>query len=167
MQKLKQWLSLNNLKNNSKPHKLLASISFLLILVSSLYSYELPKVNLNESNKPEIIVFKAVSIVKNNAAFYEISWETVNASDVMMTFFGKVDTTGKVVVTKDEYNRGPITLTATNKDGSAVSNKTINKKNSLDPVIILKDSGDDKQRYYNTMPYRNYGRRYPRRRIYR
>ncbi|WP_457745180.1 hypothetical protein [Sulfurimonas sp.] len=152
--------------NKSKPYKLLTSISFLLIFVSSLYCYELPNVNLNESNKTQIVVFKAVSVIKNNAKFYEISWETLHATDVMITFFGKVDTSGKVVVTKDEYERGPITLTATNKDGSFVVNETINKKNNLDPVVILKNSPEEQQRYYNPMPYRNYGRRYPRRRMY-
>lgn len=149
---------------NLKLKRIVTSIGLLLILVTPILAYELPQINLSDNNKTEIIFFTSKSIVKNDQAFYEVSWETVNATDVMITFFGKVKPTGKVVVTKDEYNRGPITLTASNKDGSSVANKTINsQKNSADPIVIFKENENDERYYNNTMPYRNYGRRLPRR----
>lgn len=130
-----------------------------LILVSTcfLMAYELPKVELSKSNKPEIVLFSAESVLVKEKKSYVVKWKTINADIVMITFLGKVDVSGSVTVTEDEYNRGPITLTASSSKSSVVDNQTINKQKSVDtPVVIFKESTDEDSSYYNTMPQRMY-----------
>lgn len=129
----------------------------ILLLLSSysLMAYELPKVDLSKSNKPEIVLFSAQSVLVEEKLSYVIKWKTINADSVIITFLGKVDVSGSVTVTEDEYNRGAITLTASSDKSSVVDNQTINKQKDVDtPVVIFKDAPEEDRAYYNTMPYR-------------
>jgi len=145
-------------------------IKLILLLISSyfLVAYELPKVELSKTNKPEIILFSAESLLVDGKKSYKIKWKTINADSVMITFLGKVDVSGSVIVTENEYNRGAITLTASSNTTSVVDNQTINKQKNVEaPVVIFKDTPDDDRGYYNTMPYRRpYRRPLHRRRAY-
>lgn len=132
-------------------------LKLILLLISSyfLIAYELPKVELSKNNKPEIVLFSAKSVLIEEKKSYTIKWKTINADSVMITFLGKVDVSGSVTVTEDEYNRGPITLTASSNTSSVVDNQTINKQKNVDaPVVIFQDNSDEDRGYYNTMPYR-------------
>ena len=145
-------------------------LKFILLLISScfLIAYELPKVELSKTNKPEIVLFSAESLLVEGKKSYKIKWKTINADSVMITFLGKVDVSGSVIVTENEYNRGAITLTASSNTTSVVDNQTINKQKDVEtPVVIFKDSSDEDREYYNTMPYiRPYRRPINRRRSY-
>jgi len=135
-------------------YKKLLTIFFLFAFVVCLDAYELPKVGIND-NRPEVVVFKAESVVVKDKALYELKWKTINATDVQLTFIGKVKTSGSITITKDEYNRGPITLTASSRESSFSDSKTLNMKKSNEPPFIMIKSQNQKVQssYYNTMPY--------------
>lgn len=106
---------------------MVTKILYLFTLVLSLNAYELPTLELPKKNSPAILMFDADSVIKDNEKFYLIKWKTKNATDVNMTLFGKVDLQGSITVTEEEYNKGPVTLSASNKDSSYVDKVTINK----------------------------------------
>lgn len=132
-----------------------------------LNAYELPEVDMPVANNPEIVIFDATSKLVKNKLSYEVRWKTINATDVNITFFGKVDLSGSITVTEDEYNRGPITLTASSKKSSYVDSITINEgvdKSKATPIIH--NDTQETQQYYNTMPVRGIRRPINRRRYY-
>ncbi len=139
----------------------------ILLLISSLYlyAYELPQLKLPTDNKPEIIIFEAQSIIVKDKPSYRIRWETINATDVKVTFFGKVKLSGSVVITADEYNRGPITLVATSTNSSFVDKQILNKGAKQNVSTPMRQRQDDDY-YNNSMPYRG-GFTRPRRIPYR
>ena len=118
---------------------------------------------MNNDNKPEIILFSATGVVVKGKSSYEIKWKTINATDVLLTYIGKVELSGSITVTEGEYNRGPITITASSKVSSFSDTQTINmnKRSEEAPVVIFKEKEPEVQNYqnYNTMPLR---RRYDR-----
>ena len=142
-----------------------------LFFVSIVSAYELPTVNLETSN-PKIVMFDVTSTVLNNRVSYILKWKTINTTDVMLTFIGRVKTSGTLEITEDEYNRGPITITAMHKNTSITDSKTLNKfKKSDEAPVIFRKGEEDEALYrspayqnYRTMPYRGrlapYGRRY-------
>lgn len=134
---------------------------------SSFSAYELPKVEL-ETKKPQIVLFMAENVQVDKKPSYLIKWRTVNATDVMLTFFGRVEISGEVTVTEEEFNRGAITLTATNKDNSAVANKTINnERHKDDPItVFVKPEEEEIDTSFRTMPYTPYRNRPLRRGYY-
>ena len=146
--------------------------NFLLIFIFSLSlnAYELPQLELPQKGKPEIIFFTAENIVVEEKNSYKLKWQTVNATDVNMTFFGSVALSGSVTVTEDEYNHGEIVLCAWNKTSDYVDSFVINVQNKdlPPPVVFDKPEENINQQYYNTMPYRGVRRPYahPRRRFY-
>lgn len=82
-------------------------------------------------------------------------------------FFGKVDLSGSVIVTEDEYNKGPITLNASSKDSSFVDTVIINKDVNSSKTTPYIRKGEEDESYYTTpMPYRRGIRRPLRRRYY-
>ena len=130
----------------------------LLVFITALHvsAYELPKIQSVESNNPEIILFDALSIKVNDKLSYTIRWDTINATDVNITYFGKVQKSGEITVTEDEYNRGPITLNALNVKSSKSVTKTINNQRGGNSVstFIKEESVEDDYYYPSTMPYR-------------
>ncbi len=147
--------------------KKLLFIFFFFILTIYLNAYELPKIEINKDNRPEIVIFNATSILVKEKLSYKIEWKTINSTDVILTYIGKVKLSGSITITKGEYNRGPITLTASSRDSSFSDTETINMKKSDEPqVIFLKSKEPKVQSYhYNTMPYptrrhRPYRRKY-------
>ena len=146
----------------------IAIIFFLFINIAYLSGYELPEVKINNKNRPEIVIFTATSLIVKDKPSYEIKWKTTNSTDVQLTFIGKVELSGSITITDDEYNRGPITLTASSRDSTYSDSKTINmrKKNDEPQTIIIKSKEPEVEsyHYYNTMPYPR--RMYPRRRRY-
>ncbi len=142
---------------------MLNKLLIILIYTISTYAYELPKVEINSDNRPEIVLFNATGVVVKGKSSYEIKWKTINATDVLLTYIGKVKLSGTVTVTEDEYNRGPITITASSKGSSHSDTQTINmnQKSEDAPVVIFKEKESKVQTYqnYNTMPFR---RRYDR-----
>jgi len=146
-------------------YKLLLFFVFTL----SLKAYELPQLELPEKGKPEIIFFTAQNVLVGEKLSYILKWQTVNATDVNMTFFGSVALSGSVTVTEDEYNRGEIILNAWSKKSDFVDSFVINTVNKDLPSPIVFDKKEEtSQQYYNTMPYRGVRRPYgyPRRRLY-
>jgi len=145
-------------------------ILLLLVFVLSLKAYELPQLELPQKGKPEIIFFTAESLLVGEKLSYRLKWQTVNATDVNMTFFGSVALSGSVTVTEDEYNRGEIVLNAWNKTSDFVDSFVINRVNKdlPPPVVFDKKDKATTQHYYNSMPYRGVRRAYPypRRRLY-
>jgi len=134
------------------PQKIL--FTFLLFLFSlESYAYELPKVKVQKKNQPTITLFKAQSIVVDNVKKYKLIWKTQNTTHVQLTFFGNVKPSGELIITEQEYQKGPITLTATSINSSATDSQTINKFIKADkeaPLIIRKES--DKSAYFYTTP---------------
>ncbi len=129
-------------------------LTFLLLLFSlESYAYELPKMKMPKKNQPSIILFNAKSIVVDNVKKYKLIWETQNATHVQLTYFGNVKPSGELIITEQEYQKGPITLTATSINSSATDSQTINKFIKADkeaPIIIRKES--DKSAYFYTTP---------------
>jgi len=133
----------------------------------SLNAYEPPKITIEKNNKPEIITFSAQSIIVKNKPSYKVSWKTINATDVQITYIGKVDSSGSITVTDDEYNRGPITLTASSRDSSFSDSRTINKnKNSDAPQTKFVEAEEDRSFYSTPALYPRNIRRRPLRRRY-
>ena len=130
---------------------------FIIITSSYLFAFELPKVELVDDNRPEIVVFKSDSVLVNEKLSYVVTWKTINATDVNITFFGKVETSGSITVTEDEYNHGKITLMASSKKSKYVDKKVINnyKKGKAMPVLQDRTPVDDGY-YGDSMPYRRY-----------
>ena len=124
---------------------------------SDIFAYELPKVDFSQNSKPTIILFSAQSIVVDNVKKYKLTWKTENTTDVQLTFIGRVEPSGSLIIAEKEYQRGPITLTATSTYSSFSDAKTINKysaKQDIAPVIIRRESEDMKQQFYTTpLPY--------------
>ena len=134
-------------------------ILIIFICITSLFAYELPKVEINTNNKPKVVIFNAQSVIVGSKPSYVIRWKTINATDIQLTFIGRVKSEGELTITEDEYNRGPITLTASSRGSNFSDSKTINmkKESSDDPIVIFRKPDEPKmqmQRNYNTMPYR-------------
>lgn len=51
---------------------------------------------------------------------YELKWKTINATDVNITFIGRVDLSGTLIITDEEYNYGSITLRASSSKSEYV-----------------------------------------------
>jgi hypothetical protein len=143
----------------------------LFVFILSLKAYELPQLELSKDGKPEIVFFTVQSIIVGDKLSYRLKWQTVNATDVNMTFFGSVALSGSLTVTKDEYNRGEIVLNAWNKKSDFVDSFVINRVNKdLPPPVVFDKTEKTTQQYYNSTPYRGvrrpYPYPYPRRRLY-
>jgi len=146
---------------------MLIKLFFIAFFSLSLSAYELPTLELPKNNNPEIVIFDAVSVVKDDKQFYKIKWKTINATDVNITFMGNVETEGSITVTEGEYNRGPITLTASSKDSKYVDRVSINKDvNSSKTTPFIRQDEDDEAFYTTPMPYRGIRRPINRRRFY-
>ncbi|MCD6173370.1 MAG: hypothetical protein J7J96_06220 [Sulfurimonas sp.] len=138
--------------------------------VYNLNAYEVPKIDVDKKQKPEIVLFVSESILVKEKLSYKITWKTINATNVQITFIGKVDLSGDITVTEDEYNRGAITLTASSKNSTFSDSKTINKhKNSDAPQTIFVEPEKDNRAIYSTPMLYPVGARRPlrRRRNYR
>jgi len=144
-------------------------VATVILGINNLNAYEVPKINVDKDKKPEIVLFSSQSIIVKDKPSYKIIWKTINATDVQITFLGKVDLSGNITVTEDEYNRGPITLTASSKNSSFSDSKTINKqKNSDAPQTIFVEPKEDDRAIYSTPVLYPVGVRRPlRRRHYR
>jgi len=143
----------------------------IVLYTLSLSAYEPPKINLANDGKPKIVLFTSENILVNKELSYKISWKTINATHVQISYLGNVDLSGSVTVTEDEYKKGPITLTAISTKNSFTDSKTINKSLQAEreaPIIIREEKSN-----HNTgapLPYyNNYNRGYraPLRRIRR
>lgn len=134
--------------------KIVLIFIFLLFPLSAL---ELPAIELNESVKPHIVIFKASNLLVDEKSSYEIEWKTINATHVQLTYLGKVNLSDSIIITEEEYNRGPITLTASSQESDFSDSKTINMgaKSKDTDIIIMKQSTPKTRTYqnYNTRPY--------------
>jgi len=133
----------------------LKTLFIFTLLISSrpLFAYELPKVEIPKEQRPSITLFKAESIVEENAKKYKLIWKTEHATHVQLTFFGNVQPSGSLIITEKEYQQGPITLTATSTKNSFSDSQTINKFIKADreaPLIIRKESKEIYEEYYST-----------------
>ncbi len=143
-------------------------IKFILALVLSttLYSYELPSVNVDIGNKAEIILFSAQSVLVEKKLSYIISWKTINATKVKITYLGEISLSGNMTITEDEYKMGPITLEAINTKNNSSDKQIINQYIEADrvaPVMKVKVSDVD---YYEGGIPRTYHRRWNPRNIH-
>ena len=137
----------------------------------TINAYELPKVELEVSEKPQIVFFTASDMTKDETHLYLLKWKTINATKVTLTFIGEVDKSGNITITEGEYNRGSITLKAFNEKGSLVDSVTINDVNQdlVAPIKFKKEENKSHiQPYYHTpslynrarLPYSARPRRY-------
>ena len=131
-----------------------------LLLISlfsiNIFAYELPEINFLKKLKPTIILFTAESIVVNNIEKYKLIWKTENSTHVQITFLGNVKLSDSIIITKKEYQRGPITLTVTSVENSFSDSKTINKFSKAEkeaPIILKKESKGISQEFYRPIPY--------------
>jgi len=146
-------------------------IVFFLLSFIYLSAYELPQMNLESSSAPEIILFNATSVIVKNKSSYLLKWKTINASNVKITYIGKVENSGEMTITAEEYNRGPITLKAFGKENSHIDSLTINdlKTNLPPPIKFSKPKREEgfQPFYENPSLYRRSVRRpYPMQRRY-
>ena len=140
----------------------------IISFISFLYlgAYEVPKVEIAKDDRPEIALFNAKSVIIDNKKSYKVEWKTINATMVQLSYIGKVNLSGSITITEEEYNRGAITLTASSQKSSHSDSKTINKQKSSEPVVILKDK-EEKTQYYHVVPTYHRGLGKPYRRRYR
>ena len=134
----------------------IVSLLFISLFYIDSYAYEIPKVDFSKELKPTIVLFTAESIVVDNVKKYKLVWKTDNATHVQMTFLGNVKLSDSVIITAKEYERGPITLTATSIKNSFSDSKTINQFSKAEkeaPVIIRKESKNINQEFYTPVPY--------------
>ena len=143
-------------------------IAFALFNLNYLNAYEIPKIDVGQKKKPTIALFISQSILVKEKLSYKIKWKTINATDVRITYFGKVDLSGSITVTEDEYNRGPITLSASSRNSSFSDSKTINKHKKLDspPVVFIKQKDEYEDTFSTPMFYPRRVRQPLRRRYY-
>ena len=113
-----------------------------------------------ENIKPTLSInsFYADSTHENEQLMYLLQWKTTYAKEVSITFIGKVDNSGSLLLTEKEYKYGPITLTATDENNQSIS-KTINGGQSVSPIM---NSGSNKNSNYRApIPTRHYPYRRP------
>ncbi|MFT5661695.1 MAG: hypothetical protein ACI9TV_002342 [Sulfurimonas sp.] len=130
-------------------------IAISMLLFFNIDAYEVPKVKINTDKRPEIVLFKAESVSVDKKLSYDLQWDTKYATNVMLTYFGKVDKSGTVTITEDEYKRGAITLTVSSDKSSFSDSQTINKNLKADaeaPILYIKEQEEAKVQYYNSMP---------------
>ena len=127
----------------------------LLLLVFSfftLYAFELPKVKIQPSTQPEIIIFKVQSVLVNNNPSYKLIWKTVNTTKVEITYLGELELSGSFIITQDEYNRGEITLRASSKDSKHVAIRILNSNSAQNKSTPMKQKEENyemnQQQYY-------------------
>jgi hypothetical protein len=106
---------------------MLIKILSLFVLALSLNAYELPTLELPKENSPEIISFTYEGFMEHEAQLYKIKWKTLNATDVKISIVGEVDFIGSVVISEEEYNRGPIVLVASNENSTDIDKQTLKK----------------------------------------
>ncbi|MCD6433880.1 MAG: hypothetical protein J7L21_07545 [Sulfurimonas sp.] len=139
----------------------------IFINVNFLNAYEVPKIDVDSKQKPKVVLFSSESIMVDKKPSYKVTWKTINATVVQMTFIGKVDLSGSMIVTEDEYNRGPITLTASSGNSSFSDSKTINKhRNSDVPQTVFVEKKEKDRAVYVTPVIYPMGTRRPLRRRY-
>jgi hypothetical protein len=125
----------------------------------SMIAYELPEVKIdNQSDTPKIILFNATSIVVGEKLSYQLKWKTQNAPKVTLTFFGDVSPSGELKITQEEYNYGPITLTASNPTTGKSESFTLNKINKDLPAPVQFDKPKERDlnmgQSYRSQPFR-------------
>jgi len=136
--------------------KIVSLLLFISLFSIDSYAYEIPKVDFSKELKPTIVLFSAESIVVDNVKKYKLVWKTENATHVQITFLGNVKLSDSVIITAKEYERGPITLTATSIENSFSDSKTINQFSKAEkeaPVIIRKENKKIHQEFYTPRPY--------------
>ena len=137
-----------------------------LTLALSLNAYELPAVNIETTTNPKIILFNAKSVLVNEKLSYVLTWKTDNATKVKLTYIGDVALDGNITITQEEYNAGPITLTASSSKNKHTDTVTINKVNSDLPAPVKFKEPEEvnrpiqPQRYYNRPLRGPYNRQY-------
>jgi len=127
-----------------------------ILFISTLHSMDLPTFS-EPDKKIKILSFYADTEQKEGVLSYIVQWKTVNATTVSITFIGKVDNSGSLIITEDEYNYGPITLTATDEHNVSVT-KTIGNEKAGSPIM---NSSPKNSHYRTPTPYRRIPYRRP------
>jgi len=131
---------------------------FFTLSIINISAFELPTVEIETNNKPEIIIFKAQSILVNELPSYKLIWKTANASKVEITYLGELEASGSFIITQDEYNRGEITLRASSNTTSFVAKQTLNANSAQNKSTPMKpdaveDDYNQQQQFYNRQYY--------------
>lgn len=111
-------------------------IVFTLLFTLSLNAYDIPKFELSKSDRAEILIFKARSVLVKNRFSYIIEWKSVNATDVNLSLVGEVEASGEIVISGEEYYSDNITLIASNKDSKDVRVLHTYKENYSKPKTL-------------------------------
>lgn len=138
-----------------------------LCMYLSVYAYELPTFDLENTNKAEIVLFSAESVLVDEKLSYIVRWKSINATNVKVTYFGEIALSGEATITSEEYEQGPITLVAYNTNNDTSDKKTINKYVEADrkaPILNIKVQ--DQEYYGEDIPRRYYYRRWNPRNIH-
>jgi len=139
----------------------------LLLIYSTLFSYELPSINIvgENSTKPQIIFFTSQSVLVGEKQSVLLKWETENATKVTINKFYEMDLDGNITVTKEEFDKGSVTLEASSDKSKDTDKITLNGKEEIFDEVnpIPRNGRTESPAMYNTIP-RRYGlpyRRYP------
>lgn len=136
------------------------------VILMNVYAYELPTIEFKESDKAEIILFSAESVLVGKKLSYVIRWKTLNADKVIAKDFGEIALNGEGTITEDEYKAGPITIIATNSKNGSRDSKTVNKHLEADRVAPVMNVKVTERDYYEGGIPRTYNRIWNRRQIH-
>jgi len=117
-------------------------IIFVLLFSLSLNAYNIPQLELVETNKAEILIFKARSILVKNTFSYIIEWKTVNTTDINLSLIGKVTSSGEIVISEEEYYKNNITLSISNKTSEDIRVLHTYKENYSKPKNLPRKSDE-------------------------
>ncbi|MFT7004959.1 MAG: putative membrane protein YgcG [Sulfurimonas sp.] len=106
---------------------MLIKILVIVFLSLSINAYELPTLDLPKENAPEIVSFQVEGVVEHEQQLYKLKWKTINATDVKISVIGKVDSEGSILISEEEYNRGPISIVALSDNSTEVDKLTLKK----------------------------------------
>jgi hypothetical protein len=106
---------------------MLIKILVMVFFSLSISAYELPTLELPKENAPEIVSFQVEGVVEHEQQLYKLKWKTLNATDVRISVLGKVDSEGSVLISEEEYNRGPISIVASSDKSMEVDKLTLKK----------------------------------------
>ena len=111
------------------------------------------------------LFFTSESILVNEKLSYILNWKTENATNVNLTYIGKVKLNGSITVTQEEFNKGPVTLTASSTRSKYIDKVTMNSKKEIfdESLPVPKNTTSETPAFYDSIP-RTYGlpyRRYP------
>ena len=127
----------------------------LFVFSLSLYAYKLPDITVEKDDgKPEIVLFTAKSVLVNEKLSYILKYKTKNATKVTMTYLGDIKPNGEITLTKEEFHKGAITLSAYSDKSDYVDKLTLNGNEEVfdESNPVPKNISTDTPAFYDSIP---------------